>query len=323
MNRFYVYKHIRLDTNQVFYIGIGTKTQKDIKKNTYTRAFVVCNRNKFWKNVTNKTEYKVEIVLEHNDYNFILNKEIELIKFYGKIIDKKGSLVNISDGGLGCSVQKYKVCTSKQKENLRNIKSKPYFLYDKLGRFILKIDSAKEIPKSYNISPNSITECVRNKTHTSKNYYIFGDYQGIFLRRKPKAKKLHALVRVKLSDTNSIFFLSQTMAGNYLGISRERIKDTIKRKGFYEVYSELNPKQRIITEKEIKYSIYDKNNVWLANFNTTSKTAEFLGVTIKTLQKYMCINKTIIRNYIVIKDNQQPRYTSKLVSGSETSKSYL
>lgn len=40
-----VYKHIRLDTNQVFYIGVG-KTDK--------RPYSKIYRNKHWHNVVNK-----------------------------------------------------------------------------------------------------------------------------------------------------------------------------------------------------------------------------------------------------------------------------
>ena len=45
-NNWYVYKHIRLDRNEVFYIGIGNK------KN-YGRAyeFVFSKRSEFWKKI--------------------------------------------------------------------------------------------------------------------------------------------------------------------------------------------------------------------------------------------------------------------------------
>ena len=46
-----VYRHRRLDTFEVFYIGIG-KTEK--------RAYSKKNRNKWWKNIILKTEYSVD-----------------------------------------------------------------------------------------------------------------------------------------------------------------------------------------------------------------------------------------------------------------------
>jgi hypothetical protein len=52
----YLYRHIRLDKNEPFYIGIGYNINKK-----YKRAHEVINRNQYWKNITSKTQYKVEI----------------------------------------------------------------------------------------------------------------------------------------------------------------------------------------------------------------------------------------------------------------------
>ena len=49
----YVYRHIRLDKNEPFYIGIGAHLK---------RAYEKTKRNKFWYNVVAKTEYNVEIL---------------------------------------------------------------------------------------------------------------------------------------------------------------------------------------------------------------------------------------------------------------------
>ena len=61
----YLYRHIRIDTNEVFYIGIGggNKYEKEL---SYKRAYSKYDRNKYWKNITNKTNYIVEIIL--NDF---------------------------------------------------------------------------------------------------------------------------------------------------------------------------------------------------------------------------------------------------------------
>jgi predicted GIY-YIG superfamily endonuclease len=90
----YVYKHIRLDTNEVFYIGIGNQ------KN-YKRAYSKHNRNLHWKNVVNKTEYIVEIVKDNLSWEDAVKLEIELIKKYGRSDLNEGTLVNMTDGGDG------------------------------------------------------------------------------------------------------------------------------------------------------------------------------------------------------------------------------
>jgi hypothetical protein len=90
----YLYRHIRLDKNEPFYIGIGTS-------NEYKRAYNFHNRSNHWKNVTHKTQYEVEIVLDNLTWEEACIKEIEFIKLYGRKDLNMGSLVNLTDGGEG------------------------------------------------------------------------------------------------------------------------------------------------------------------------------------------------------------------------------
>jgi len=53
----YLYRHIRLDKNEPFYIGIGSDEN-------YERAYNNHNRSIFWKNIINKTPYEIEIILD-------------------------------------------------------------------------------------------------------------------------------------------------------------------------------------------------------------------------------------------------------------------
>jgi hypothetical protein len=87
-----VYKHIRLDTKEVFYIGIGIDLNRP-----YSRK----NRNIHWHRIVNKVGYIVEIMYENIDWNTACNIEIGLIKQYGRRDLKTGSLVNMTDGGDG------------------------------------------------------------------------------------------------------------------------------------------------------------------------------------------------------------------------------
>ena len=100
--KYYLYMHIRLDTNLPFYIGIGTKNNRDLKSTftsvIYRRAYSKYKRNSIWKNIINKTDYIVKILIESNDYNYINNKEIEYIKLYGRKEDG-GILANLDLGG--------------------------------------------------------------------------------------------------------------------------------------------------------------------------------------------------------------------------------
>jgi hypothetical protein len=88
----YVYRHIRLDKNEPFYIGIS--------KDAY-RPFTKKGRNQHWLRITNKTEYKVDILFNDLSYDEAKNKEIEFIALYGRKDSKNGTLVNMTDGGEG------------------------------------------------------------------------------------------------------------------------------------------------------------------------------------------------------------------------------
>jgi hypothetical protein len=91
----YLYRHIRLDKNIPFYIGIGIDSN-------YYRANSKKSRNDHWNKIVNKTDYEVEILFEHEDYNFIKEKEKEFISLYGRKDTNNGMLVNMTDGGDGC-----------------------------------------------------------------------------------------------------------------------------------------------------------------------------------------------------------------------------
>lgn len=103
MGKHYLYKHTRNDSNEIFYIGIGTKTKNDIKYNKYARAYNKVKRNRYWINLINflNGDYTIDIVFESDDYDYIKNLEKNLIKFYGRKDMGLGKLVNMTDGGDG------------------------------------------------------------------------------------------------------------------------------------------------------------------------------------------------------------------------------
>lgn len=102
--RHYLYRHIRLDKNEPFYIGIGTKQKRNHNsfESEYKRAFEKNRKESYiWNNIVSKTEYVIEIMLESNNYEFIKQKEIEFITLYGRINKETGILANMTDGGDG------------------------------------------------------------------------------------------------------------------------------------------------------------------------------------------------------------------------------
>lgn len=92
----YVYRHIRLDKNEPFYIGISK-----IDDCLYKRAYKKTGRNEHWKRIVNNTNYRVEILFDEIDFDLAKKKEIEFIELYGRSNLNCGTLCNMTDGGEG------------------------------------------------------------------------------------------------------------------------------------------------------------------------------------------------------------------------------
>lgn len=92
-NNFVLYRHIRSDKEQVFYIGIGTRA----------RAESIHSRNRHWRNIAEKNsgEFIVEIMLDELSWEEACKLEKWWIAFYGRSDLGKGTLCNLTDGGEG------------------------------------------------------------------------------------------------------------------------------------------------------------------------------------------------------------------------------
>lgn len=98
MNNIVVYRYIRLDKDQPFYIGIGTlKRARDTKH----------GRSEYFKRICNKHGAELEIVENDLDWNTAAEKEKWWIKFYGRENIGTGILCNLTDGGEGAYGRKH------------------------------------------------------------------------------------------------------------------------------------------------------------------------------------------------------------------------
>jgi len=87
-----VYQHRRLDTNEIFYIGIGTR--KDRYKSKLSRS-------DFWNYTVNKYGFIPEIIFNDIDIKEAKHIEKYLISYYGRKDLGLGNLVNLTDGAEG------------------------------------------------------------------------------------------------------------------------------------------------------------------------------------------------------------------------------
>jgi hypothetical protein len=88
----YVYKHIRKDTNEVFYVGIGKNKKRKNSKHS---------RSNHWHSIIKKTEYYSEVIEDDLSWECACEREIFWIKFYGRKDLNEGKLVNKTNGGEG------------------------------------------------------------------------------------------------------------------------------------------------------------------------------------------------------------------------------
>lgn len=105
----YVYRHIRLDKNEVFYIGIGVGYRYNQKH----------NRNRYWKHVVGLAGFHAEIIIDDLTWEQAIEKEKEFIRLYGRKDLGKGTLVNLTDGGEGMLGHKPTIETRKKSSELR------------------------------------------------------------------------------------------------------------------------------------------------------------------------------------------------------------
>ncbi len=153
----YLYRHIRLDKNEPFYIGIGTKSKEySSLKKEYHRAYSKSKRNYIWEKITNKTPYEVQILFESDNYDFVKDKEKEFINLYGRMDLKNGILSNLTDGGDG-SVGA-----------VSNNKKKVY-QYDLQGTFLKEYESLTEASQHGDF--RNISYCALGNRKTAYGFY--------------------------------------------------------------------------------------------------------------------------------------------------------
>ena len=94
VRRGYLYRHIRKDKDEVFYIGIGFEK-------SHARAYSHHSRNRYWKNIVAITDFDVEVLFDNLPEKQLVEKEKEFIALYGRKDLKEGVLANMTDGGDG------------------------------------------------------------------------------------------------------------------------------------------------------------------------------------------------------------------------------
>ena len=223
--KYYLYKHIRLDNNFPFYIGIGTFYNRTSFKMCYKRAVALDGRNNLWNKIVNKHGYVIEILGHSDDLEFIKTIEKYFINLYGRIDLKTGILVNMTDGGDGAfnhiHLEETKI---KRRETMlqRNIKCT-----DTRRKYMSNIMKNRDFTEEW--------KSKISKTKKSKE---------CFLNRNNRSKRI-----LKIS-TNTVYS-SISKLSKEIGMRRENIRRDIS--------NNPNTDYKFITETEY-FSITKKKN---------------------------------------------------------------
>ena len=238
----YVYKHIRLDNNDIFYIGIGSDEG-------YYRANSKRNRNKHWENVVNKCDYSVEIIYSGIDYNTAKKIEIELISNY-KLISEGGTLVNYTKGGQG-------------QLGLTPKNAKPVFAKNILTNIIFEFNSILEASKALKISRPNITKVINDKQRYAKDFVF--SYNKNTLNSELRAIRNNNIGwRI---DKVPIYI---TSLNNFNPIYFDSISNCVKQTNFGFQSSKISKVKNNLQKKH-------KNHIFSTNLNELKQKFDFIN----------------------------------------------
>lgn len=151
-NKFYVYLHLRNDTNKPFYVGKGCGK----------RAFTKQGRNKYWNSIANKHGFTVKIIDKNLTEKQALNAEMFTISAFANNFN----LVNSCYGGGGITGWKHTKET-KEKQKIGILKSYTSELLEKRKKQMLfyKVAQRPEVRKKMSLVDRSYL--IGEKNHNS------------------------------------------------------------------------------------------------------------------------------------------------------------
>jgi hypothetical protein len=196
-----VYRHIRLDKNEPFYIGIG-KTEK--------RAYSKHSRNRYWNHITKNTEYKVQILFDDLSWDMAVEKEIELIQTYGRKDLGLGTLVNLTDGGEG--LRNYKLSESQLQFLRENFAGEKNPMFGK-KHTQQSLDKIKEVRRNQVFTEESN----RKRSEKQKGIKRSPEYIEKLKQRKHSPESIEKMKKRVFTEEHRRK-LSESMKGNKNGI---------------------------------------------------------------------------------------------------------
>lgn len=156
----YVYQHVRLDTNEIFYIGIGSDEEGKYER---AKARSKTSRTSNWHDIIKTTKYRVDILYDNLAVGDAKIMEINLINFYGRRDLGLGTLCNLTDGGDGGSGSKRTEETKRLMSEKASLRTHSEETRKKIGLAVLGRKDSEETRRK-----KSLTWKGRNHSEESK-----------------------------------------------------------------------------------------------------------------------------------------------------------
>lgn len=280
---YFVYRHIREDKNEVFYIGVG-KYNKQSKtfRQKHKRAFSKSGRNFMWHKVVKKSKYKVEIISYFNSAEEALTEETRLIRLYGMKLDGSGILVNLVESD--AEIEEKRLIALKKSTILRQ---KKVYQYGLDGIFIKEYESLTKAALFNNISVNDIWSCVNNRYRIGVGGYRWSyekhEQIKLYQEMKKKCKKVY-----KYDKTGCILQIydSATEAAVLNEVCPSAIRNALAYKtlckNHYYLHEGILPN---VIDFNVK--VYDKKGQLIGKYYTLSQAEKELNLCVNTLSVYL------------------------------------
>jgi len=192
-----VYRHRRLDTNDVFYIGIGDNK----------RAHNKSARSVYWKNIVKKHGYSVEILATDLSREDACELEILLIQEYGRKDLGLGKLINMTNGGDGNlnPSEEWKKAASERVKGENN-----YFF----NRFLYGENNGNYGNRWSDEKKKALSDKVKGKKHSEKTKIKWSE---------SRTGGLNSNAKIVLDTQTGIFYDTATDAAKTLDIPATKL----------------------------------------------------------------------------------------------------
>lgn len=302
---YFVYYHIRLDNNSVFYVGKGTKLKS---KNIYNRAYSDHNRTALWFNIINKTPYKVEIIKDFSDELEALKYETRLIELFGLYIEG-GQLVNFHKNTYERFLKRLIPKNKKPKAHVKKIERKVVYQYSLIGEFIQKWSKLVEAAKGVNGLPSDIAKAAKGITSTCKGYQWRYEKFDKIEPVEVHQRKNNVLKKVYQFDMDC------NLVASYNSIKEASLINNISLSNIYSSIHKVNKpyinyywsRSTTLSKKDVEkiakknlksYYIYNKNKQFIILLYGCYQASNYLDIPYRQLGSY-CKGNKIHKEYII------------------------